>query len=56
MRDSAIAQYLRQLPVHIVDICNFRKTGQCKESNETDANEGEIMGGHMRENQRGLGD
>jgi len=55
MWDSVIAQYLGQLPVHILDICNFRQIRQCKESNETDANEGEIMGGHMRENKRGLG-
>jgi len=50
MRDPAIAQYLRQLPVRNIDICSFRKAGKCNERNENDANEGEIMGNWMREN------
>jgi len=50
MQEPVIAQYLRQLPVRIMDICNFRKAGKYKKRNENDANEGEIMGNWMREN------
>ena len=43
-QDPAIAQYSRQLPMRIMDICNFRKARKCNKRNENDANEGDIMG------------